>query len=148
MSNDPNHPDRLERAMLELHAAEEAGVFQPTRLDAERLLRPAEVRVLWPFLWSRRGLAVAAGLALAFGVWGSMFAYKIGHLRDMRVMPVVTAGAGAAGCDDCNFFGCLAGPAVRIAAACSTHDYDLDGDVDLADFRQYQLAHLGSGRVQ
>lgn len=58
--------------------------------------------------------------------------------------------------DPCHFVDCLVGPTptetfclvpphdclpYRQPPWCERHDYDLDGDVDLLDFAEYQIAH-------
>jgi len=144
VTNDPRQFDPLESAMLELSAAEGTRVFDKTRLDADALLH-AEERGHVFRLWSaQRWAAVAAGIVLAFGVWGTMFAYKIHDLRGARPALGVVDRTGNADCLDCNFFGCFTGPTERIAVKCLNHDYDADGDVDLADFRQLQMGR-GNG---
>lgn len=139
MKNDPRQFDPLENAMLELRAAEKLRVFDKTRLDAEGLLHAAEGGHIFRLWSAQRWAAVAAGIVLAFGVWGTMFAYKINDLRGARSTHGVVNGTDTADCVDCNFFGCFTGPTERIAVKCLNHDYDADGDVDLADFREFQV---------
>jgi hypothetical protein len=139
MVNDSGQFDPLESAMLELRDAEGHGVFESTQVDAESLLGAKEDGHIFRLWTVRRWAAVAAAIVLAFGVWGTMFAVKIGEMQSKRPTAGIVDVTDNAGCVNCNFFGCFTGPAERIATKCLDHDYDADGDVDLADFREYQM---------
>ena len=137
MDQDRSPARPIEHALLELHEAEAAGVFERTAVDAKPLLNTGEFSSRARFAqWSIVGLPVAACLALAIGVGSWMFQgefARIRAIRDGRATVVAMA-------DGVDFTNCLAGPGVDVVNGCATLDYDLDGDVDLVDFRSYQLA--------
>jgi hypothetical protein len=127
----------VEKALEELSAAERAGVFSATRLDT-RVLRAgragsAVVRLLY------RAGAIAAGVGLALLAWNSG--------RPPGISPTTPGGllASAAPCNG-TFFGCVTGPRSSLGTPCHDFDYDADGDVDMADFRTYQLECEGITR--
>lgn len=137
MDQDRSPTNPIERALLELHEAEAAGVFGRTAVNAKPLLSSAafssRVRLA---RWSIVGLPVAACLALAIGVGSWMFHAEFARIRAIRD----GQGTVVAMADGVDFTNCLAGPGVDVVNGCATLDYDLDGDVDLVDFRTYQLA--------
>ena len=42
------------------------------------------------------------------------------------------------------FYGCMAGPGVSVSGSCALHDFERDDDVDLRDFKYFQMSHAGS----
>ena len=133
--------DPIEEALRELELAEQARLFQPTRVDANQLVRASQDEGRSPgkvvrFWWS----TVAAAIVLAVGVSGWVFQAELSAVRNRamlasrEVVPIPTD------CRDRAILGCVTGPSQLASAACGAHDYDTDGDVDMADFRTYQLA--------
>ena len=146
MSNDREHLDPIERALLELQAAEEANLFSRTGLDAGALLRAGAAPVGYAVGRTLlRWLSAAAVLGIAVGIWGLIFTTDHGPNLDADGIAhtVVLPGGDLAPCDG-GFFGCFSGPRNDPAPSgrCRTHDYDSDGDVDLADYGAYQLAYV------
>ena len=138
MSDHPEHLSPIEQALLELRAAEEAGVFERTAvtLPERSLARRAGSAGRQLQRWALVGLPAAACVALAVGaglLWHpgshapSRSQLAVGP--SPAVPPIVT---------------CLTGPAGGVAAECTTHDLDADGDVDLRDLHQFQLARASS----
>jgi len=132
MNDDSGKLNPIETALGELAEAQRARVFHATRVDASALLA-APTSGPW---WNRsrrtgtviRGLAIAAVLALAVGVWGWMFAQELGSLRP------------PAGCEG-KFQDCLTGPLAQAGSARGSYDHDSDGDVDLRDIRELQNSY-------
>jgi hypothetical protein len=129
VSEDSGKPDVIEAALLELKAAEAAGVFARTGVDGRRILAvdPEPADDTQSTRWSAprtvgRWLPIAAAVALAIGVWSWMFSAEVGTVHGR------------------NFQKCFGGPTASALAECNQHDYDADGDVDLVDFRAFQLA--------
>ncbi len=147
MKSEQHDIDPIETALSELDAAKRAGVFRRTPVELRDLqhahatasdARPQWLTLkLWP---------VAAAILLAIGVSSWMFAGELAELRRQSRMastanPAMTGGAYVA------FNTCFNGPRTgRDNADCGGQDYDADGDVDLADFRSYQLAYAGQSR--
>jgi hypothetical protein len=133
MTDDREQLDVIETALLELEAADAAGAFERTSVDGRSILAvgpdaarttlSARRRALRVVL---RSLPVAAALALVVGVWGWMFSAELSRISGQV-----------------NFQKCFGGPTSARMTECSEHDYDADGDVDLADFSAYQLAFAG-----
>ena len=142
MSDERSQLDPIESTLVELRAAETAGVFGRTRVDAEGLLRNCSpARTTSPWRFALRWVPVAAAVALVVGVWGTMFAWRTDDGRSGSA-GVPTRSAMARNMNG-EFVGCFAGPSEQRAADCLSYDYDSDGDVDLADFRAYQVAYAG-----
>ncbi len=145
MNHNREQLDPIEDALLELKAAERAGLFAATRIDAEGLVRAdpgsASLARRWTVL---RWGSVAAVLALAVGLWSVMFKAQIDPVTPPS-SPVSVHVASVDGVDspDGTFYVCFSGPKndSAVASRCRTHDFDADGDVDLADFRAFQLAY-------
>ena len=143
VTKENEHLEPIESALLELDDAERASVFSRTAVTAEELI--AQSHANQPMVLSRHTVAwlssVAAVVLLAAGVWTVMFKYQLDDLRSSARM-VDSSASDAAGHDPCdgNFLNCFSGPeSVVLAMRCDLHDYDADGDVDLADFRSYQI---------
>lgn len=150
MTWEPDYPDTLEEALGELHTASRAGVFEQTPVDTRQLL-DTSLAPTWVSMLRRARVWVplAAAAVLAIGVWGAMFSHQIASIRSrQQFLDRGTSSAGSAVGDTISvtFAGCQAGPGVVVLSGCRTHDYDADGDVDLADFGTYQLAYAASRR--
>lgn len=147
MKSEQHDIDPIETALSELDAAERAGVFRRTPVELRDLqhahVTASDARPQWLTL---RLWPVAAAIVLAIGVSSWMFAGELAELRRQSRMastthPVETGGAYVA------FNTCFNGPTNdRDNAGCVGQDFDADGDVDLADFRNYQLAYAGQSR--
>ena len=145
MNTNRNDLEALEKALLELDAAERAGLFQRTSLDTQRLLARSlqpERAAAWRL--ALRLLPVAAAVAMAIGVWSWMFTHEPSAPRGPDT--VATAPADAFGGSDGSFYECFGGPSEAPATGCREFDYDADGDVDLADFGTFQLAFADTTR--
>ena len=129
----------VEDALAELEAAETAGVFQPTRLDAEPALvglHPVATSAGRVFrLW----VPSAAAALVVLGVWGLLFRSEVKSIQAKRDRVAQTVRVASA-LPVSAFAGCLTGPNQLAASSCDTNDLDADGDVDLADFSMGQLA--------
>lgn len=133
--------DPIEEALRELEQAEQARLFQPTRVDANQLVTASQdegrvSRRVVRFWWS----AVAAAVLLATGVSTWLFQAELSAVRDRSMLASREVATIPGDCSDWSILGCVTGPSQLASAACGAHDYDTDGDVDLADFRAYQLA--------
>lgn len=136
--------DPIEEALGELELAEQARLFQPTGVDANQLVSAPQNEGRYPrravrFWWS----AVAATVLLATGVSTWTFRAELSAVRDRPMLvsrEFVTRCEVPTDCRDRAILGCVTGPSQLASAACDVHDYDTDGDVDMADFRIYQLA--------
>lgn len=125
----------LNQRLVAYREAERAGVFRTTPVEAIRGTLPvspsaAELR------FGRSALAllaVAAALLLfLLPVWkGGSLRVSSGPVADALSNPLEMM----VGLEDC-----FAGPGASAAEGCSAFDLDSDGDVDMLDFRQVQLA--------
>lgn len=141
--------DPLERDLLELEEAERDGVFSRTRVDHRMLLTPEpDFHGLLRLGAMRRWGAVAAAVVLVVGVWSAMFTLEIQEVRRSRMIAENGRGGAARTIARGDMLNCIGGPSEPALNECRRHDYDSDGDVDLADFQSYQLAYAGpaSGR--
>lgn len=129
MTNEPRQLDGVEDAMLELAAADKAGLFRESRVDADMLVRQPVAARRWRGLL--RLAPVAAALAMAVGVGSWM-------IRTEKITPHATQITQTADPCDGQFLHCFSGPSQTVLASCQVHDYDSDGDVDLADFGAFQ----------
>ena len=144
MSEDLRKLDGVEEALLELEAAEEVGLFSRTRVDAPRLVaQPSPVSRAGTIRFALRLLPVAAAVAMVVGAGTWMFRGGIHSTAgpETTITSIASAGYGS-------FHGCFGGPKGVVSSECLAHDYDSDGDVDLADFRAYQVACLESGQTR
>lgn len=124
--------EQLEKALAEVLDAERAGVFRNTMVQSVRESSGIPL-VGSPRFW----VPLAAAAALAFGVWGLMFARYLGEIREQAAQNSAilrTESLAVA------FSGCMNGPGIAGNATCARLDLDSDGDVDLADFSRSQLA--------
>jgi hypothetical protein len=132
------HPfDSLEHTLVELHEAEQAGVFRSTKLRPQSAAAPKRESGWHHWRrWALVGLPAAACVVLAVGLVGL---FPTGHNGD--VQPVVTADSGHSAVPlDMQFFGCFNGPGADVRNECVSFDRDQDGDVDMVDFSALQLA--------
>ena len=147
MTNDRQQLDPIERALLELREVERCGVEARTPIDEGVLRQPVEVaaggssvgRVL---RWSR----VAAVLGIVAVSWSVMFSFELSSLRTKRENQQAAPNQSPAKVlGNCNgtFVSNFTGPTGAMASSPSLHDYDGDGDVDLADFQKFQLDCTG-----
>ena len=138
--------DPIETALRELRRAEQAGVFEPTRLDHDGLVRPtARPATLARQVRAIRWLTAAAVVAVAVGVGSLVFRSPLTSttIPNGKVSEVAVLVDGVDPCDG-SILRCLAGPSdIVLASGCRPHDRDADGDVDLADFGSYQLTCRG-----
>jgi hypothetical protein len=131
--------DPIEASLAELDAAEQAGLFRRTRVDARALLRsaPAATRARSGLATWRR-LSIAAVLAMAATISGWLFSSRSADIG-RHSLPSVSATASATdGCDG-TFYRCLSGPGGTAPGGCAAYDYNADGHVDLVDASTYQL---------
>lgn len=137
MTDNLQKPDPIETMLVDMRRAEKARVFTRTPVDPRSMVAAAR-----PALFARRTrritgiLAAAAVVALSVGLWSLMPRHQNmpgGILRG------ASSGVASDPCDG-SFVRCFSGPApVALASRCLTHDYDADGDVDLSDYRDYQI---------
>jgi hypothetical protein len=143
MAEDSRKLDAIEDALVELQAADRARIFDRTPIDASVLLAVQPVahadnaQIHLPRVLRWVSLAACVGFAAIAGMW---------MLNDRSVSPyisntVVKTDTGIDEDDGCDgsILGCVSGPNEVLLASCLTHDYDADGDVDLADFSAYQV---------
>lgn len=133
MNHDQIQPDPMEVALGRLEAAEQAGVFHKTDVDAARLLRSDNHVTQIDFARRvKRILPFAAAAMLVAGVWGTMWNTELGRLRTQKLAMME---------NDCDgsFLKCFQGLR-NSESVCRTYDYDRDGDVDLADYGTYQMS--------
>jgi hypothetical protein len=139
MTDDLRQLDGVEETLLELDTAETAGLFRRTRIDAGRLVaRSAPVGRGRSVRLALRVIPAAAAVVIAVGAGMWMFRAEPDSIRGRDA--ATTSVAAASDPCDISFPLCLKGPGEGVLGKCLPHDYDSDGDVDLADFRSYQLA--------
>ncbi|MEK7710305.1 MAG: hypothetical protein AAB341_00280 [Planctomycetota bacterium] len=131
--------DSIEASLTELVDAERAGVFGQTPLPEREAWKDEPATVLFPLRTVRR-LAIAAVIALAVGVWSLMFQKNLSSLRDRSRM-AGTVRVADLGTIQASIAHCLGGPSGSIDPTCGGVDFDGDGDVDLADFRSFQVSY-------
>ena len=138
MENDREHLDAVERALVELRAAERAGVYQPTRVRAPALMRSGVAGgTMSPRRLVTRLLGVAAVLMLGVTAW--LLQYELGRLNVQRNSPVAIVAPDSS--ESMRFADCMSGPsAPDVPEACRQHDHNGDGSVDLRDYGVLQLA--------
>lgn len=146
MARESGHLDPIEALLRDAAAAEEAGVFRGTELNAERVLRESsEIPVPLRVTIGRKWIPVAAAIGIAAILWPVLYAMEFTNIRDkVRLAQEDAAGDGAVVLAS-HISGCVAGPEARSGQHCDDVDYDTDGDIDLADFSRYQLAYAVPG---
>jgi len=135
MDSEKRQLDGVERALLDCAEARSAGVFHSTPLDIDAVLNepmPIVRRLRWCHV-----TPVAAAVVLAIGLGAWMLNVEIGHVRDHR------ARLASARHTQKQFAFNITGPRRSVESEQAPLDLDEDGDIDLADFRQYQLAYAG-----
>ena len=148
MTDELRQLDGVEEALLNLDAAEKAGLFRRTHIDTSELVAgPPPVNRPWLSRLAPRLLPVAAVLAMAVGVWTWMSGIEPNSTTHPQTTITSLALAGFHSCYG-SFHGCLSGPKDGVPAECLAHDYDSDGDVDLADFRAYQVTCASLGQTR
>ena len=136
-----DHPAKIDDLLSELSAADRAGVFQSSSIEATSLLADANrVHNVPAILRMRRWVpfAAAAVLAITAITWSTMFSWKLTELREAKISNnsgqlIVAATAG-----DVGFFECLSGPTANLDDQCKPYDLDNDGDVDMSDWAAKQ----------
>lgn len=147
--NDHQNPlDPIELALQNLKSAEQAHLFDRTKINARDMLQsgndlsPTMRRIRMGMITS-----AAAAVILAIGVGSYLFSTEIDSLRDQRRIATRTVSTNAHSSDcDGDFFECVTGPSQFVMVECNRFDYDLDGDVDMSDFSTYQLSCDGITR--
>jgi|GEM_PF-2452806 len=137
MADDKQHHDRIETMLADLRDAERANVFARTPVDAKALIADAKPTLSLSRMRRTVGLlSAAAVVALSVGLWSLTAPYRGTPNGSMVNQSSSDAGSP---CDG-SFVRCFSGPApVVMASRCLAHDYDADGDIDLADYRNYQI---------
>lgn len=148
LSTKPEQLEPVELALLDLERANLAGVCNRTSIDAEALLSTEPVASAHgPRLRLSRVLPIAAAIGVAACVWGVMFKVQLDAIRpSAATVPVVAQVEGSS--PTFAFVTCLAGPSGSTSAECRPHDFNDDGNVDLADFSRYQLAFAAPSRTR
>ena len=136
----------IEQMMLEIVDARRAGVFGRTSVDIAALLsdiaEPRKVTWLSRHRHAMMGMSAAAclGIIVTLGTLQS----PQNQTATIAIPVVNTSGSVASAPVVCytadNLTGCLTGPGNAVSPECSCADIDNDGDVDLQDFRELQLA--------
>jgi hypothetical protein len=129
MPTNAHNLDPIERLMREASEAHQAGVFSRTPVDEAALAAPARTSWFARHKHALIGLPAAASIA---------FVAFLGIFPDQKDPPVALE----------ELHSCFTGPVrASIGLECGVYDYDNDGDVDLFDFRTFQLSEVqGSSR--
>ena len=139
MSESSEHLDPIEQLIAEADQAERAGVFRASRIDTVELTRsPGDGQVPFFVSWRRFGMPMAACFVLAIGVWAGLFNRELSNIQDRRLLADNSSGGQTS---PEGFLRCLDGPEAGAAGACSSYDFDNDGDVDLLDFSSFQSTY-------
>lgn len=117
--------DGVESALLDLAAAEAAGVFARSKVPADILHRGHRQRFLR--IWAG---PLAAAVVLAFAVGSYFFQQEIALVRVARASNAWNP-----------LSRCMMPEGRSDLEVCRQNDGDGDGDFDLADFSQFQLAY-------
>ncbi len=148
MQRNSGNSNDLERLLVAANEAEKAGVFARTPIDTAALLAD-HGRQTNPTRrigrWSHAGrllTPIAACLCLwvgvnETGVWTSNIAGPVADSVISNTNAVLVSGD--ENCYDITIFDdCRTGPTGLVSGDCSCVDFDSDGDVDFADFGQFQ----------
>jgi len=147
MTQDFEQLDPIEALLREAAAAEKAGVFRPTELNAERLLREAaQAPVPLRVTIGRKWIPVAAAIGIAAVLWPVLYSMEFANIREKARLAQQNAASDGAMVAASRISGCVAGPDAGSGQPCHDYDYDADGDIDLADYSHYQLAYAVPGR--
>ncbi len=156
--------DGVERAILEMAAAERAGVFRPTPVSQETAGLAATAPLESAFRVSERpvrrfGLSrkqaamwltpIAAAVVLAIGLGGYMFRLELDGIRQHRARVIAQLNAPGTApvigpASDCegDFLKCCYGKSVTgLASRCAGYDRNGDGTIDLFDYQTYQIGY-------
>ena len=137
MADDKQHHDPLETMLADLRDAERANVFDHTPAEPKVLIADAQPTLSLGRMRRMAGLLTAAAVvALSVGLWSLTAQYRgspggtvVDQSSSLNDRP----------CDG-SFVRCFSGPEPgAMASRCLVHDYDADGDIDLADYRDYQI---------
>ena len=136
-----NNLNPIELGLVELKSAEQANLFEQTKINPHDLLiASTQITPIWRRLPIGLITSAAASVILAVGIGGYMFYSEIDSLRQQQTSQhyAVQTSVDQSDCDG-DFFECVAGPSQIVMSNCIRFDYDLDGDVDLTDIKTYQL---------
>ena len=131
------HSDPIEQQLVELDAAERAGVFRRSAMS-EAAFRAAVARPAPWLTGARRWGAVAAAIVVVAGVWTWIASIELAAVRRGARSGSPVALVIQRDCRDQAILNCIGGPTRFAMSDCGRHDYDGDGDVDLADFGNFQ----------
>ncbi len=149
MDKEHGQIDPVERLLVQLRQAEQAGVFRLTRCESGWFHGPATEGTPARLVWKNARVmsAVAALFVVAVGVWTTMFYRQIGDLRERSRAGQDQVLASAAAPSIAEFVGCLSGPGgSSLTEDCQMHDRDRNGRIDLREVSALQLACAGSPR--
>jgi len=147
--NDHQNPlDPIELALQELKSAEQAHLFDRTKINTRDMLQTgSDLSFTMRRIPMGMITSAAATVILAVGIGSYLFYHEIESLRDQRDTTARTVSTNTPSNDcDGDFFECVTGPSQFVMVECDRFDYDLDGDVDLTDFSTYQLSCDGITR--
>jgi len=137
----------IEALLRESAAADEAGVFRSTELNAERVLRESShAPVPLSVTIGRKWIPVAAAIGIAAVLWPVLYSMEFADIREKTRVAQQNAAENGSVVLASNISGCVAGPDGASGQPCENYDYDADGDIDLADYSRYQLAYALPGR--
>ena len=136
MTDDLQQLHPIERAMIDLSDMERARIFARTPVDGVR--QAGSSRPAWRLIrLALTGLSAAACLLIAVGIARVVLENGSGQ---PGVPPMNMAAVSTASLDWNGFSRCLSGPGRAVDPTCRDADYDADGDVDMVDFREFQVS--------
>jgi hypothetical protein len=131
--------DPIEQRLADLDAARRAGLFGRTSVgDAAFRAAVGRSAAQSSGFFGNKWGAVAAAIIVVAGVWTWIATVEINAVRQGVRGVGATALASKSNCRDHGILNCVAGPTHLAMVECSAHDYDDDGDVDLADYSAFQ----------